>query len=86
VDVGIRELKARLSEFIEQAARGKIIRVTERGKPKAILGPLPGQVDLARGVEEGWIRPPQSSRSGGARRRNVAGATVADVLGEDRGE
>lgn len=28
--VGIRKLKARLSEFIEQAARGSVIRVTER--------------------------------------------------------
>ena len=86
MDVGIRELKARLSEFVEQAARGQLIRVTERGKPKAILGPLPGEVDLRRGIEEGWVRPAQRSRPRGPRRRQQAVKSVADVLSEDRGE
>ena len=40
MDVGIRELKAKLSEYLERAAQGERIRVTDRGRPKAVLGPL----------------------------------------------
>lgn len=57
MDVGVRELKANLSRYLDRAAKGETIRVTERGKPKALLIPVPGQVDLSRGIAEGWIRP-----------------------------
>lgn len=40
--VGVRELKAHLSEFLDRAAAGDVIEVTERGRPKARLGPLEG--------------------------------------------
>ena len=84
MDVGVRELKRRLSEYLDRAARGEIIRVTDRGQPKAILGPLPGGGLLEAGVSEGWIRPgndtpPRASARHTARRR------VVDVLSEDRG-
>jgi hypothetical protein len=41
---------------------------------------------LARGVEEGWIRPPVSSRALGAGVRSPAERRTLDVLREDRGE
>lgn len=86
MDVGIRELKSRLSEFVDRAARGQVIRVTERGRPKAILGPLPGHVDLDRGVQEGWITPGNGEPPAPARRRHGSTETIAQVLAEDRGE
>ena len=57
VDVGIRELEARLSEYVERAAKGQTIRVTDRGKVKAVLGPVPGDLNLDEGIAAGWIRP-----------------------------
>ena len=83
MDVGVRELKKHLSEYLDRAARGELVRVTDRGRPKAILGPLPvPQRDL--GVEQGWIR---------AGRRQIPKAiprqpsehSVMDVLSKDRG-
>jgi prevent-host-death family protein len=62
MDVGVRELKQRLSAYLDRAERGEIIRVTDRGRPKAILGPLPGRVRLEQGVAEGWVTP---ARAGG---------------------
>lgn len=56
MDVGVRELKEHLSEYLERAAQGEVIQVTERGRPKAILGPLPAVSRLKKGVAEGWIR------------------------------
>jgi prevent-host-death family protein len=83
-DVGVRELKARLSEYLERAARGEVIRVTERGRPKAILAPIPGRVRLEEGIAEGWVR----AAAGGARgpwRRFRSSRSVTEILSEDRG-
>ncbi|CAN5623619.1 hypothetical protein BH23GEM9_BH23GEM9_27020 [soil metagenome] len=84
VEVGIRELKARLSMYLERAARGETIRVLERGRPKAILGPLPGRVRLEEGIAEGWVRPAQEAPQG-PWRRFPGSRRVADMIDEDRG-
>ena len=55
MDVGVRELKQRLSEYLDRAAKGESIRVTDRGRPKAMLGPVPGRDRIEQGVAEGWI-------------------------------
>ena len=83
-DVGVRELKARLSEYLARAARGEVIRVTERGRPKAILGPLPGRVRLEEGIAGGWVRAPEG-RPTGPWRRFRGSLPVTDLLAEDRG-
>lgn len=86
MDVGIRELKARLSQYVERAAAGEVIRVTDRGRPRAVLMGLPARDRVADGVEEGWIRPPS--------RRLVAdvapiepppGPGTMQILEDDRG-
>ena len=86
MDVGIRELKAKLSEYLDRAERGEIIRVTERGKPKAMLMPLPGKLRLEQGIAEGWITP---ARNRGPRpdvKPVKATRTIAEMLAEDRGD
>jgi prevent-host-death family protein len=57
VDVGIRELKQRLSEYLERVAQGEVIRVTDRGRPKALLTPIRDEQVIARGLREGWLSP-----------------------------
>ena len=83
MDVGVRELKQRLSEFLDRAAKGEVIRVTDRGEPKAILGPVPGVGRLAAGLEEGWIRPAEEAEPQLVRRAKAA-RRIAQVLSEDR--
>jgi prevent-host-death family protein len=84
MDVGVRELKRRLSEYVARAARGEVIRVTDRGEPKAILGPLPQGPKLDAGVAEGWIREGEKAAPRRAE-RHKAQRQVTDVLTEDRG-
>ena len=86
MDVGIRELKARLSEYLDRAERGEMIRVTDRGRPKAVIGPLPGRLRLEEGIAEGWITPPRTSGSRARIRRFKAKRSIAQILSEDRGE
>lgn len=40
--VGIRELKQNASAVVERVRRGETITVTDRGRPAALLGPIPG--------------------------------------------
>ena len=83
-DVGVRELKQRLSEYLDRAERGELVRVTERGRPKALLGPLPGRARVEEGIRDGWIVPASGSGLRDVQRRK-ARRMVLDALGEDRG-
>ena len=83
-DVGIRELKQHLSEYLDRAERGEIVRVTDRGRPKALLVPLPGRARIVEGIEEGWITPGSGAALRDVRRWTARQRTV-DVLSEDRG-
>lgn len=83
-DVGVRELKQRLSEYLDRAERGELLRVTDRGRPKALLGPLPGRARIGAGIEEGWITPGSGEPLRHARRW-AARARTPDVLSDDRG-
>jgi prevent-host-death family protein len=84
-DVGIRELKQRLSEYLDRAERGELVRVTDRGRPKAILGPVPGRARLEDGIRDGWITPGTGSPLAPVHRAK-ASRRILDVLAEDRGE
>lgn len=82
----MRELKQRLSECLDRAAQGEIIRITDRGRPKAVLGPLPGRVNLERGIGEGWVRAPITDEAPQPARRFATRRSVAALVAEDREE
>jgi prevent-host-death family protein len=46
--VGVRELRQRASELVRRVEAGETIEVTDRGRPVAILAPLPSQSALDR--------------------------------------
>lgn len=84
-EVGIRELKQHLSEYLDRAERGELVRVTDRGRPKALLGPLPGQARVDAGIADGWITPGSGAKLTPVKRAKSR-RRVLDVLVEDRGE
>jgi prevent-host-death family protein len=84
-DVGVRELKQRLSEYLDRAERGELLRVTDRGRPKALLGPLPGRARVDEGIAEGWITR-GSGATLGEPRRWKSRRRMLDALDEDRAE
>ena len=84
--VGIRELKAKLSHYLDRASAGDTIVVTDRGRAKAELRAMsPVERRIQQGIVEGWIRP---GRPGGLRdipRRGAKGRmTIAEAMAEDR--
>jgi prevent-host-death family protein len=87
MEVGVRELKARLSEHLDRVARGEVLTVTSRGRRVAQIIPVPGRDAVERGMAEGWItratdRPPEPV----VRQRPVPGTkTTSELISQDRG-
>lgn len=46
--VGVRELRQRASELLRLVEAGETIEITDRGRPVAVLAPLPAGGALAR--------------------------------------
>lgn len=85
--VGIRELKARLSEYLKQVRAGRTITITNRGRPVGRLMPPDQALEkrVQRMIEAGlaeWngqpLPPVKPSH------RLARGKTIADLIIEDR--
>jgi prevent-host-death family protein len=89
-EVGIRELKRNLSEYISRTQRGERIVVTRRGQPAAVLIPAvprnKTEEAIWRMVEEGlaswsgkkFVPPKRRIKLRGE------GPTIAEMIIEDR--
>jgi prevent-host-death family protein len=54
--VGVRELRQRASELLRLVQRGETIEITDRGRPVALLGPVPAGSELERLRAAGQVR------------------------------
>ncbi len=86
MDVGVRELKQRLSEMLDRAQAGETVVVTDRGRRKAMIVPIRENGRIAEGIAEGWLRPALGAPEPVSRRRFKSKLRVLDVLAEDRDE
>jgi len=57
--VGVRELRQRASELLRRVEAGETIEVTDRGRPVAVLAPLPDRSPIERLRAAGDIVPSQ---------------------------
>lgn len=55
--VGVRELRQRASELLRLVEAGETIEVTDRGRPVAILGPIPPRGSLNQLRATGDVTP-----------------------------
>ncbi len=46
--IGVRELRQRASEFLRRVEAGETIQVTDRGRPVALLSPMPDATPLEK--------------------------------------
>lgn len=53
--IGVRELRQRASEYLRLVERGETVQVTDRGRPVALLTPLPDD-PVERLVAQGRMR------------------------------
>jgi prevent-host-death family protein len=55
--VGVRELRQRASELLRLVERGETVEITDRGRPVALLSPIPDGTPLERLRTSGEIEP-----------------------------
>lgn len=55
--VGVRELRQRASELLRLVEAGETIEITDRGRPVALLTPLPGGSPLEQLRAAGEVEP-----------------------------
>ncbi|MGL5856997.1 MAG: type II toxin-antitoxin system Phd/YefM family antitoxin [Angustibacter sp.] len=85
MQVGVRDLKARLSEYLARAAQGESVEVVSHGRPVARLVPPTRRDTIQDGLAAGWLtrvedRPPRDVRPAAPR----AGTTSTQALRADR--
>ncbi|MDR1213489.1 MAG: type II toxin-antitoxin system prevent-host-death family antitoxin [Propionibacteriaceae bacterium] len=81
--VGLRELRANLSSYVDAVKTGREYTLTEHGKPVARLVPMTGQSAYERLVAQGVIQP--AARLPSDLEPPVATrGTVSDLVGEQR--
>ena len=94
MEIGVRETKTHLSEYLRRVQTGEEFVITDRGRAIARISPIHATPDispgLARGISEGWIRQPSSFGPlppvDPARGALPAGVTTEDLIDEDRGD
>ncbi|MFZ2362587.1 MAG: type II toxin-antitoxin system prevent-host-death family antitoxin [Anaerolineae bacterium] len=85
--IGIRDLKAQLSSYVQEAKAGNIVIITERGQPVAKLTPIRPTIEqrLDELVEVGLLEWSGQRLSPFTPEIATRGdKTVADLLLEDR--
>lgn len=60
---GIRELRQRASELLRRVEAGETIEITDRGRPVAILAPLPDRRPIERLRATGDLEPARAELS-----------------------
>jgi prevent-host-death family protein len=80
VEVGVRELRANLSEWLDRAASGEDVIVTERGRPKVRLSAATGEHVLDQLAREGRLRRAKRPRGPLPPPIPVRGNPVTDAL------
>jgi prevent-host-death family protein len=77
--IGFYKARTRLSELLDQVAKGKSVLITRRGKPAAVLGPPPAEQtkDVRQVIAEFKA---YSKRQG----RTLGGATARELIEEGR--
>ena len=89
--VGVRELKNRLTYYLQRARKGEEVIVTERGRPVAVLQALQHldraaalETRLARLAALGLLTLPTRKGFGRARPLRMTGPPVSRAILEDR--
>lgn len=78
--VGIRELKSRLSEYVARAQAGETLVITDRGRPVAEIRPLTGRITLQSLIDEGLVT--QARQKGEAPQPMVVQGGISDLVGD----
>jgi len=83
--VGIRDLKEKLSAYIDEVRAGESILITDRGKEAAILSPISSEYRLVRFLEaSGKVRWTGGKPLGFSKEIVIEGKPLSSTILEER--
>ncbi len=85
--VGLRELKTRLSEYVDRVRAGAEVTITDRGRPVAVIraaGAPAGAKAVSHWTAEGLVTWNGGKPAGCPRPVRSAGGRAAEIVLEDR--
>ena len=83
-EAGIRELRNRLSHYLDRVRAGEELTITDRGRAIARITPVDAPRTYDRLVDEGLIRPAQQRTRSLPERRIASRGTVSDLVADQR--
>lgn len=84
MEVGIRELRAHLSRYLERVREGEEIVVTDRGTPIAKITPTNGRSRIDELIEAGIVTPAPNRGPRKVPSPIDIGTTISDLVKEQR--
>lgn len=84
MEVGVRELRSRLSDYLARVREGQEVVVTERGAAVARIVPIAGGRALDRAIAEGLVTPACKRVRTRPTRRARSRGSVSDLVAEQR--
>ncbi len=85
--VGVRELRQNLSKYLDRVARGETLRVCERGRPVAVLAPLPEEAGVVERLRsQGRLLPARLDLAGLGPPPRRPGVSISETLRQERDE
>ena len=84
MEVGIRELRGRLSDYLDRVREGDELVVTDRGRAFARVAPLARGRALGRAIGEGLVTSASPSARSRPSQRTTSRGTVSDLVAEQR--
>lgn len=83
MDVGVRELRDKLSRHLANVQEGQTVTVTDHGRPIARIVPIHRPTKLEQLRKEGRIRPARKRKQPAPQPVSATG-TVSDLIDEQR--
>lgn len=83
MEIGVRELRDRLSRHLAEVQQGRTVTITDHGRPIARIVPVQRPTRLEELRDEGRIRPGRHRKRAAPDPVRAAG-TVTDLIGDHR--
>lgn len=84
ISVGVKELKARLSSYIDRVSHGEEVIITEHGKEVALVVPITKERRRIKELQDSGMARWAGGKPEGLKGIKIKGKTVSDTVLEER--
>lgn len=84
ITVGIKEIKAKLSSYIDKVSKGEHVAITEHGREVAVLIPISKERKLIRSLVESGKAHWSGGKPQGLQGIKIKGKSLSETILEER--